>query len=47
MTRIVQVAPSIEPGSGVAGVAYALEQEQEFGEAPPPLNSILAELTKS
>ncbi|WP_400997692.1 glycosyltransferase family 4 protein [Agromyces sp. GXQ0307] len=27
MTRIVQVAPSIEPGSGVAGVAYALEQE--------------------
>lgn len=27
MTRIVQIAPSIEPGSGVAGVAYALEQE--------------------
>ncbi|BDZ54909.1 hypothetical protein GCM10025870_19820 [Agromyces marinus] len=27
MTRIVQIAPTIEPGSGVAGVAYALEQE--------------------
>ncbi|GAA1058090.1 hypothetical protein GCM10017608_04930 [Agromyces luteolus] len=27
MTRIVQIAPSIEPGSGVAGVAYALERE--------------------
>lgn len=27
MTRIVQIAPSIEPGSGVAGVAFALEQE--------------------
>lgn len=27
MTRIVQIAPSIEPGSGVAGVADALERE--------------------
>jgi glycosyltransferase involved in cell wall biosynthesis len=27
MTRIVQIAPSIGPGSGVAGVAYALERE--------------------
>lgn len=27
MTRIVQIAPTIEPGSGVAGVAFALEQE--------------------
>jgi len=27
MTRIVQIAPQIRPGSGVAGVAYALEQE--------------------
>ncbi|WP_430647050.1 glycosyltransferase family 4 protein [Agromyces sp. GXS1127] len=27
MTRIVQIAPSIEPGSGVAGVAAALERE--------------------
>jgi len=27
MTRIVQIAPTIEPGSGVAGVAYALERE--------------------
>ena len=27
MTHIVQIAPSISPGSGVAGVAYALERE--------------------
>ena len=27
MTHIVQIAPSIGPGSGVAGVAYALERE--------------------
>ncbi|MBM7502733.1 glycosyltransferase family 4 protein [Agromyces aurantiacus] len=27
MTRIVQIAPSIEPGSGVGGVAHALERE--------------------
>lgn len=27
MTRIVQIAPSIEPGSGVAGVAFNLERE--------------------
>lgn len=27
MTRIVQIAPTIEPGSGVAGVAFALERE--------------------
>ena len=27
MTRIVQIAPAIEPGSGVAGVAYNLERE--------------------
>ncbi|MFC5791185.1 glycosyltransferase family 1 protein [Agromyces tardus] len=27
MTRIVQIAPTIEPGSGVGGVAYALERE--------------------
>src|SRR5690606_17981158 len=27
MTHIVQIAPTIAPGSGVAGVAYALEQE--------------------
>ena len=27
MTQIVQIAPSIGPGSGVAGVAYALERE--------------------
>ena len=27
MTHIVQIAPSIAPGSGVAGVAYALERE--------------------
>ncbi|WP_353808024.1 glycosyltransferase family 4 protein [Agromyces sp. SYSU T00194] len=27
MTHIVQIAPSIEPGSGVAGVAYNLERE--------------------
>ncbi|WP_353814438.1 glycosyltransferase family 4 protein [Agromyces sp. SYSU T00266] len=27
MTRIVQIAPAIEPGSGVAGVAFALERE--------------------
>ncbi len=27
MTRIVQIAPSIGPGSGVAGVAYELERE--------------------
>lgn len=27
MTRIIQIAPSIGPGSGVAGVAYALERE--------------------
>ena len=29
MTRIVQVVPTIRPGSGVAGVAYALEREFE------------------
>lgn len=27
MTRIVQIAPTIQPGSGVAGVAYHLERE--------------------
>lgn len=27
MTHIVQIAPAITPGSGVAGVAYALERE--------------------
>jgi len=27
MTRIVQIVPTIRPGSGVAGVAYALERE--------------------
>lgn len=27
MTRIVQIAPAIEPGSGVAGVAFNLERE--------------------
>ncbi len=27
MTHIVQIAPAISPGSGVAGVAYALERE--------------------
>jgi glycosyltransferase involved in cell wall biosynthesis len=27
MTHIIQIAPSIGPGSGVAGVAYALERE--------------------
>ncbi|MDQ0577123.1 glycosyltransferase family 4 protein [Agromyces albus] len=27
MTHIVQIAPAIAPGSGVAGVAYALERE--------------------
>jgi glycosyltransferase involved in cell wall biosynthesis len=27
MTHIVQIAPTIAPGSGVAGVAYALERE--------------------
>lgn len=27
MTRIVQIAPTIRPGSGVAGVAYNLERE--------------------
>ena len=27
MTHIVQIAPAIEPGSGVAGVAYNLERE--------------------
>ena len=27
MTRIVQIAPTIQPGSGVAGVAHALERE--------------------
>ena len=25
--KIIQIAPEIGPGSGVAGVAYALEQE--------------------
>ncbi len=27
MTHIVQIAPAIGPGSGVAGVAHALERE--------------------
>ena len=27
MTRIVQIAPAIAPGSGVAGVAFNLERE--------------------
>jgi len=40
MTRIVQIAPSIEPGSGVAGVAYALEQE--FRAAGVPVQSFTA-----